>query len=102
MEILNITGGNATKEFNDFFSPLTVGKEILSHISALNSENTPLTVFEPSVGTGQLIWPLLEGKEKVIISINEIQDEYLHFVIDKAESLNYKVKVVDNFITISN
>lgn len=99
---LEISGGKATKEFHDFFTSSLTAQEIANDLLQHAVDGNIISILEPSVGTGQLIWPLLSNSDKLIISVNDMQEEYLKYVIDKACALQYKIEVVDGFITISN
>jgi len=89
--------GRQSTDNQDFFSTQEMGNIIAQDITTKG-----VTILEPSVGSGALIWPLLERVESVAISVNDIEEDYLQYVAQEAKNRNYHIEVSDGLLTISN
>ena len=94
--------GNRTKEFQDFFTPKEISKELFNHYKKFLSKKKVNKILEPTVGSGNLIWPLLKSKYKVEITCMDIQDHYLKMLAKHAKKKGYKVTKTENYMKVSN
>jgi len=86
--------GKRTKEFQDFFTPKDVAKDLFKQYKDyLKAPPYVNKILEPAVGSGNLLWPLLKSKYKVDITCMDIQKEYLKFLAKKSKKKGYKVKI---------
>ncbi len=92
--------GRQSVENQDFFSTPEMANSIANDIAAMHSE-AHISILEPSVGTGTLIWPLLENV-KCTVSVLDIEEDYLQYVAAEAKTRGYSVSVVNGLLTISN
>lgn len=86
--------GRGTKQFQDFFTPPEVSRQLAKRIVsdwAVKGEQH-VRVLDPAVGSGSLIWPLLELWDHGIeVLCCDIQADYLAYVEKKALALGYQV-----------
>jgi hypothetical protein len=93
-EMKHLETGRGTKQYQDFFTPSDVSQQLATRIMAdwtARGERF-VRVLDPAVGSGSLIWPLLERWEHGLeVLCCDIQADYLAFVEEKAQALGYTV-----------
>ena len=96
--------GNRTKEFQDFFTPEKIAKDLFNEYEKYLKPKPEINkVLEPAVGSGNLIWPLLESDYNVEITCMDIQKDYLEHLRDEAISRGYSLKPrEDQLLCIKN
>ncbi len=99
---LNISDGNRTREFQDFFTPddisLALFKKYKSYLKPKPHINK---ILEPTVGSGNLIWLILESDFLADITCLDIQEDYLIHLKEIA-SKKYTTKIINNQLHIQN
>ncbi len=102
--VFDIEKGNKTKEFQDFFTPDKIAQDLFSEYKKyLKAAPYVNKILEPAVGSGNLIWPLLESEFLVNITCMDIQIEYLNHLKVEAEKRGYKTYIRnDGLLVISN
>jgi methylase of polypeptide subunit release factors len=94
--------GRQTVQFQDFFTPPAAAKELAEHLRSWLSERAPgpIRVLEPSVGSGNLLWPLIEAARDVgcdlEITAIDVQGDYLEHVAAEAKKLGVEVVIVSS------
>jgi ubiquinone/menaquinone biosynthesis C-methylase UbiE len=99
--------GKRTKEFQDFFTLTDISKDLFNKYKdllyeAYKEKKKPLKVLEPAVGSGNLIWPILEMDIPVEVTVMDIQEDYLKHVYAKAKELGYNIEFRKDLMRIKN
>ena len=90
--------GRQTAAYNDFFTPDAVAVAMAEHLRpALRKRaGQVVRILEPSAGTGNLIWPLIQVAQEegciLDITVIDLQDDYLDYIAEKARSLGFEVR----------
>lgn len=66
------------KPFQDIFTPRALVDELMSHCVIKDGD----TVFEPSVGSGNLIIPILEKYDVNVVAV-EIQQKHIDTFVER-------------------
>jgi len=103
----NTLHGNGTQEFQDFFTPTDVAQAMADAImpgliAKHQATGNPVDVLEPSVGSGNLIWPLLKSGVPMRITCLDIQQWCLDYVEKTAVELGYSVDKTETTIIVKN
>jgi len=104
---MNMIKGKRTKEFQDFFTPYSVSQKLFEmyyeHLKkTYEAKGRRLRVLEPAVGSGNLLWPLLDSDVPVTIVCMDIQEEYIEHLAEKAKDQGYTIGMEKGLLTISN
>jgi hypothetical protein len=90
----HLVTGRGTKQFQDFFTPPDVSRQLAERIVAdwHAKGEQHVQVLDPAVGSGSLIWPLLELWDRGLeVLCCDIQTDYLMYVEETALALGYQV-----------
>jgi len=92
--------GKGTSQFQDFFTKPTDAALAFARIADALPEKEVLIVLEPTVGTGNIALQALALPRKVEVHAYEIQEEYIHIYLERAEQLGYFTDVKENGLII--
>jgi predicted RNA methylase len=101
---MSLIHGRGTKQFQDFFTPAAISQQLADRIMAdwRAAGETDVTVLDPAVGSGSLIWPLLaEWEHGLVVLCCDIQQDYLEAVRAKCLALGYKCELVPTGLRIT-
>ena len=99
---MNLTDGNRTKEFQDFFTPESVSQKAFDLGKKYLKKNKVNKILEPAVGSGNLIWKYLESEYQVEVTCLDIQPKYLEHTWRIAEDKGFKPFMRDDIMRIKN
>ena len=95
--------GNRTKEFQDFFTPDKIAKELFEQYKGYLKPKPYINkVLEPTVGTGNLLWPLLESEFNIQATCIDIQFDYIKALAKTAKEKGYSLSKDKYGLVISN
>ena len=103
----NPTHGNGTQEFQDFFTPEAAAQAMAEALipglqARYTTTGNPVKVLEPSVGSGNLIGPLLASNVPMDVTCLDIQEWCLNHVVETARGKGYRVAIMDDHVVVSN
>ena len=99
--------GRRTKEFQDFFTTKDVTDKFFETYKVeidkiYEIKQKRLKLIEPAVGSGNLIWSILEYSVPVDIKCMDIQLDYLEFVQKTAIKKGYNTYIKNGILHIQN
>ena len=95
--------GNRTKEFHDFFTPEEASRNAFKGSKHILKKPPYINrLLEPSVGSGNLIWPFLESEFLIDFAVIDIQESYLNDLKKVSEEKGYYTYLKDKKLHITN